>query len=490
MNSESSMPQASPNSNKRVPNTIAGSSPEFGNMLAARDQENLVHGHQAAAAAKPLNQGSRQLAPKTPSNKAPKAPFKLPLNDENGTISLGGAMTAGKTLAKGKENLPVGSKLGGLTMKNAFTTPIGPRNRAPLGMKTTNAKAKAFQTPAPAALDLEFNKQVQKSASARKSKPKMSLSEPAKLDILADNFETEAELEERDIEYMPPPAKPLPDDPDDFPELDLSIFKNGGLTRDYRHYFMNRPDDEGLSRTQRQEMERQKATETEDKKIEAMMLRDLESAPMPCLHEPDCEGDECKDMPEIRRKAEEKFKIIMASIESTEVPKRKSSVTSRCPSNTLSRNAAGVLSQPMPRVTSMATKKPAPRSRLPFSQISSRKQAPLPSNPSPMRHTAATVASRNTMGYSKGRVTSASMRTAGVFKDSRDTADGDIPDTSLSPALFIEKYGIPRFGSTMYIRCKHAGCFKEDDGADEKRGAERLEALWREQVEEDFEFTV
>ena len=248
---------------------------------------------------------------------------------------------------------------------------------------------------------------------------------------------------------------------------------------------MNRPDDSGLSRNQRREMERQKSVELEDKKIEAMMLRDMESGLMPCLHEPDCPGDECKDMPDIRRKAEEKFKVTMASIEPTKVPEKKKTDISRVPSHTLSRQAAGVLSQPKPSISSIAVKVPVPRNRIPFSQVTNRKQAPIPSNPSAMRHTAATVASRNTMGYSKGRVTSASIRTAGMFKDPKD-----IPDTSLPPALFMEKYGMPSIGSEMYLRCKQAGCLKEDDNVDEIRGAERLEALWREQAEEEFEFTL
>ena len=102
---------------------------DISNMLAARDQENLVHGHQAAAAAKPLNQGSKQLAPKTPSNKPPKTPFKLPLNDENGVISFGGAKTAGKTLGKGNENLAVGGKPSGHAAKNVFVTPMGTINK-------------------------------------------------------------------------------------------------------------------------------------------------------------------------------------------------------------------------------------------------------------------------------------------------------------------------------------------------------------------------
>ena len=92
-------------------------------MLAARDQENLVHGHQAAAASKPLNQGTRQLAPKTP-GKAPKTPFKLPLNDENNAGGLGGGKAGLKTHGKGNENMVLGAK-GGLGDKNAFVTPMG-----------------------------------------------------------------------------------------------------------------------------------------------------------------------------------------------------------------------------------------------------------------------------------------------------------------------------------------------------------------------------
>lgn len=94
-------------------------------MLAARDQENLVHGHQQAAASKPLNQGKRQLAPKTPGNKAPKTPFKLPLNDENGPGLFGAGKAVLKTNGKGNENLVAGTKKGGLGDKDAFKTPIG-----------------------------------------------------------------------------------------------------------------------------------------------------------------------------------------------------------------------------------------------------------------------------------------------------------------------------------------------------------------------------
>ena len=77
---------------------------------------------------------------------------------------------------------------------------IGVRDRAPLGAKTTNAKAKAFQTTV---LPTANDKPNQRSASARKAKPRVSHAEMTKLEVLGDKDE----LEEREIEYMPPRGK-------------------------------------------------------------------------------------------------------------------------------------------------------------------------------------------------------------------------------------------------------------------------------------------
>lgn len=79
----------------------------------------------------------------------------------------------------------------------------GPRNRAPLGVKTTNAKTKAFNIPPPPSVEDVPDKSPQKSASARKSRPRVSHAEMTKLEVLGDLDE----LGDREIEYMPPPAK-------------------------------------------------------------------------------------------------------------------------------------------------------------------------------------------------------------------------------------------------------------------------------------------
>jgi hypothetical protein len=84
-------------------------------MLSARDQENLVHGHHQAAASKPLNQ-----ATKTPGNKYPKTPLKIPLQDENAPGGFGGKSIK----EKGVESFAAG-KRGATFDKNAFVTPMG-----------------------------------------------------------------------------------------------------------------------------------------------------------------------------------------------------------------------------------------------------------------------------------------------------------------------------------------------------------------------------
>lgn len=91
-------------------------------MLAARDQENLVNTHRTAAAGKPLNQGTRQLNPKTPGQRI-KTPFKVALNDENDPLAFGKKTI--KNNGNRNENLVLPGKSGFGGDKNAFVTPSG-----------------------------------------------------------------------------------------------------------------------------------------------------------------------------------------------------------------------------------------------------------------------------------------------------------------------------------------------------------------------------
>lgn len=106
-------------------------------MLAAhQDQENIAAAHHNAAAAKPLNHGIKGYAgAKTPANKAPKTPFKVPLNDENGTTKAGKNLL--KTGGKGGENqlMPTGKKLGAPADNSAFVTPAGSSSSLHFGLE-------------------------------------------------------------------------------------------------------------------------------------------------------------------------------------------------------------------------------------------------------------------------------------------------------------------------------------------------------------------
>jgi hypothetical protein len=94
-------------------------------MLTARDRENLVYSYQTNAASKSLNQGSRGLQSKTPGQRAPKTPFKVPVNDENKAILPGTQKTTLKALGKGDENCLQSQQKDGKVDSNAFFTPMG-----------------------------------------------------------------------------------------------------------------------------------------------------------------------------------------------------------------------------------------------------------------------------------------------------------------------------------------------------------------------------
>jgi len=83
----------------------------------------------------------------------------------------------------------------------------GPRNRAPLGVKTTNAKTKAFQTPAVPLGTAKPIKSNKKSSTVCKSREISTAGSPSQ----TEQAENGHDVEDREIEYMPP--KPQGTDP-------------------------------------------------------------------------------------------------------------------------------------------------------------------------------------------------------------------------------------------------------------------------------------
>ncbi|KAH0548128.1 hypothetical protein GP486_008144, partial [Trichoglossum hirsutum] len=305
-------------------------------MLAVRDQENLVHNRQTAAASKPLNQGVKHVAPKTPGARAPKTPFKVPLNDEN-AAGRGGVKSVMKTVNKANENLMSGGVPGDRT---AFITPLGPRNRAPLGLKTTNAKAKAFQTPLEPAGDGGIEKAHQQTATARRTKPAPSHTDSGKLgapDVKG------SKDDEREIEYMPPKPKELPDYPEDFPpDMNYSQLQGQNLTRGWFQHYYNPIDDDGVSLAERQWEEQQKKA---DRQIDEMMEKAIEEMSLVGYNVPEFPGDETFVSARMKRDIrEQQGKAEVTSISSRPTVTKKATVTTRGPSTVTAKRAAKALS--------------------------------------------------------------------------------------------------------------------------------------------------
>ncbi|KAI8965666.1 hypothetical protein F5Y11DRAFT_344265 [Daldinia sp. FL1419] len=225
-------------------------------MLAARDQENLAFSHQNGAALKQQQgQVKRQLQPKTPGARYANTPIKVPLNDENGA---GGAKSILGGRSRGNENA-LTSKGGKSVNRANLATPSGPRSRAPLGDKTTNAKAKGSQT---------VNAKSQgKAPGTIRPKQKQPQAELQKLVV---HTETDP-LSEEEIEYCPPKPKDLPYESDVFPDgaLKFDALKPENLFKGYYDYYFNPVDESGVSLADKELEERnRKAMEECDRRIQ------------------------------------------------------------------------------------------------------------------------------------------------------------------------------------------------------------------------------
>ena len=302
-------------------------------------QENLTYNHQTIAAAKPLNQGVKGLESKTPGPKAPKTPFRR--QDEN-------------TIQFKKSAL----KTGGKAKQDAFITPAGPRTRAPLGMKTTNVKATAFQTPAPKTHGKEA-KSTQKPVSPRLRRAKVKIHQ-------AEAVAAEPEDDVPEIEYMPPRSVPLPDYPDDIHEMDFArIFDPKTMLRDIACA-------NAYEKAEQFEQKLEADSDRAFKKMEEAMARDAYMA----------YGD-----PERTALRQE----LLAQDQAAEAT---------APSTLSSRSAASVLSK---------TESSGPRFAAPTAATKAR-IVPLAPKSTNGNHAVASAASKSTLGYSKGRVVSASKR--------------------------------------------------------------------------------
>ncbi|KAL9096191.1 MAG: hypothetical protein Q9165_001714 [Trypethelium subeluteriae] len=359
-------------------------------LAAARDQENLAHAHQTAAAAKPLNHGTRGT--KTPANKGPKTPFRIPLNDENAPLKTGKSVVKANIRDYDGAAKDGNGKNGKGGNSNDLVTPAGPRIRAPLGMKTTNAKAKAFQTPAPLSIDPAKEKSIPKSLSPRMRRAKVKVHHQG-------SNKVEAENEEPEIEYMPPQPKPLRDDPDDYPaDKTYPMFLPENITRGLYATFSGADDEDFIARREKEEAEAQAEHE---KSMDDLLQGVIDNDPVLNFFEIAGVNGTTSGKP-----ADEQFDA-----------KKKRSLQTLGPSSTASKSAASALSgPPKPQSSTRPTtssaqkaKNPAPTGPLGRKQAIAATSAAV--NPSDLRTTSGNfAASRTTLGYAQGRAASSSLR--------------------------------------------------------------------------------
>ncbi|KAM0345153.1 hypothetical protein ACHAPU_006788 [Fusarium lateritium] len=198
-------------------------------MLAAhRDQENLVVNQQV-----PTKQQHNSRFPKTPS--------RFPHHDENAPTAFAGKTGLGgvKTLNKGNGT------------RQAMVTPMGTRNRAPLGNKTTNAKAKNGQLAGVKNIVKDIE-QTQLKPTAQK--PKQRPVDLGPLEIRLKEEQKTIEQQEEEPEYAPPKPKDLPYESDCFHKdmLTFEGLKKDNIFKGYYQHFYNPVDDEGVSRHERE----------------------------------------------------------------------------------------------------------------------------------------------------------------------------------------------------------------------------------------------
>lgn len=295
----------------------------------------------------------------------------------------------------------------------------------------------------------------------------------------------------------------LPDLPDDMPhDINLSMFNNGVIQPGFLHHFVTRVGPDGLTFYERKDKEQQRVDEIAHRITEATLIRDFESLPLPCVHQQECPGEECSESIANRQAAEMKYQKTVAAL--SKQAKNSKPISKRVdltggPSTLTSKSAATALSQPKEAPSPLKAKpttKISPPSKTPSVFSRPKKAPPQPTNPSPMRHTAASALSKTTIGHSKGRATSAAMRKSvrpakGTNKTAAPAAE--IPDPTLAPAIYIERYGVPRIGSDQWARCDRAGCFREEGDQEEQEledavgSTKVLDDLLREEAEKDFQ---
>jgi hypothetical protein len=344
-------------------------------------------------------------------------------------------------------------------------------------MKTTNAKAKGFQTPGPVQ-QAELEKTQKPQTSNRKPK-RVIHADTVKLEVHGD----ESPLVDRDVEYCPPRPKDLPYESDIFPDgcLDYSLLKHDNPMREAfkQHRQANKS---GFIKFEREtENAYQKSIKAGEDHILAMMEEEWTIG----------------DVPETFRHLRKK------QVSSQDQPKprvvdqvkRSINMPTKGPATINSRNAASILSATSKSTIALPkASKPAPKLSF-LSRPKSIAAPSVPSNASIMRTQAAIATSRSTIGHTKGRSVSGILHTQQQppVKTQRQALARSISnmseasDSTITPARFAQKETGREWNSPAFMKAFD----RPDDDLDLALGGGLAECLRRaDEDEEEFVMTL
>ncbi|RMZ86814.1 hypothetical protein DV736_g5961, partial [Chaetothyriales sp. CBS 134916] len=385
-------------------------------MLAARDQENIVHAQQSAAAAKSLNQGIRALHPKTPSNL--KTPFRSGLNDENRYIEVKGQKTARHDGS---------SKLD----KDLFVTPGPRKERAPLGQKTTNAKAAAFKTPAPPKQLKDTGQTIKCSSTTRRStKSKIHVAtEPLLAPVIDEQSASDSEPE---YGYAPPKVPDLADPPLEITyDQTFPLFQGKNMFKGFGEIYCTSPTDEnGISIREKKEKRRAMRVQEERLKEVDRAAAEAMKPVLPTDDELDAKVD--KMIARVPRSRKDKG---VATVHARSAAAVLSECTSRpnLPTAATKQTAASAMKRHEPTIPLLSKSRPL---------------APSRSGP-PVN------VSKNTIGFPKAKpAPSIAPKCSQPLqaKSIKKAANPKINQDDIHPKDFVRLYGQPPAGSRMHER--------------------------------------
>jgi hypothetical protein len=266
----------------------------------------------------------------------------------------------------------------------------------------------------------------------------------------------------------------LPDPPEDIPyDEDFPQFKGQNIARGwdtlYEDYTIG---EDGLTRKERVWKEEQLVL---DKHMDDMIREQFDNMELLGINVREFPDEPC---------CEEIGRAILEERMEKQKPMKPNAETVL--STVKSRNAAVALSQQR-KPAVLAKPIPNIRARTGFPSVMNLARKPLaPSNSSSMRHAAAIAGSKTTLGYSKGRsVSSTVQEKPSIFDTSQPPRKG-----ILSPAVYMELYGPPPFGSEMWSRCKAAGCFDSDVADTEEFPEGLLHCLEEDEEAQNFQLTL